>query len=161
LAEEIGGVVLFVATAEAGDEEMAARIAEHRAERPKTWQTLEAPRNVGRAIREGAPPAAVILIDCLTLLASNVITCLDEPVTPEEAEATLDREIDGLLEAYAASDAAWIIVSNEVGSGLVPPYPLGRIYRDALGRANARLAREAEDVLLMVAGLPLALKKAP
>ena len=79
-------------------------------------------------------------------------------VDPQVAEEAVDAEIDGLLEAYAAGDAVWMIVSNEVGLGLVPPYPLGRLYRDVLGRANQRLAREADSVLLMVAGIPMVVK---
>lgn len=158
LAAERGEAVVYVATAEAGDGEMADRIAAHRAERPAHWQTLEAPRAVGAAIRSGVKQADVILIDCLTLLANNVVVPLPESVTAQEAEAALNVEVEELLKAYAASDAEWIIVSNEVGLGLVPPYPLGRVYRDALGRANQRLAAVADEVLFMVAGLPLKVK---
>ena len=158
LAAERGKTVVYVATAEAGDGEMMARIAAHRAERPAHWQTIEAPRSIGTAIRSGVRQADVILIDCLTLLANNIIVPLPESVTAHEAEAALNVEIEELLNAYAASRAEWIIVSNEVGLGLVPPYPLGRVYRDALGRANQRLAAVADDVLFMVAGLPLKVK---
>jgi adenosylcobinamide kinase/adenosylcobinamide-phosphate guanylyltransferase len=158
LAAERGSHVLYVATAEAGDDEMAARIAAHRAERPAHWQTLEAPRQVGSAIRVVAGDAGVVLIDCLTLLASNVIAPLPEPVTGEAAESALNAEVDELLAAYAESAAEWIVVSNEVGLGLVPPFPLGRAYRDALGRANQRLAGVADEVLFMVAGLPMRVK---
>jgi len=153
-----GEAVVYVATAEAGDDEMAERIAAHRAERPADWQTLEAPRAVGAAIRSGAGQAGVILIDCLTLLASNVIAQLPDSVTAAEVETALTAEVDELLLAYAASNAEWIIVSNEVGLGLVPPYPLGRVYRDALGRANQQLAAASDEVLFMVAGLPLVVK---
>jgi adenosylcobinamide kinase/adenosylcobinamide-phosphate guanylyltransferase len=100
----------------------------------------------------------VIVVDCLTLLANNVIVPLPEPVTAERAEAALLAEVDGLLAAYQATEALWLVVSNEVGLGLVPPYPLGRAYRDALGRANQKVAAAADNVLLMVAGLPWALK---
>jgi adenosylcobinamide kinase/adenosylcobinamide-phosphate guanylyltransferase len=158
LAAERGNDVLYVATAEAGDDEMAARIAAHRAERPAHWRTLEAPRQVGSAIRVVAGDAGVVLIDCLTLLASNVIVPLPEPVTVVAAESALNAEVDELLAAYAESEAEWIVISNEVGLGLVPPYPLGRAYRDALGRANQRLAGVADEVLFMVAGLPMRVK---
>jgi len=168
LAARRGGAnaVLYVATAEAGDGEMAERIAAHRAERPAHWKTLEAPTRVGEAIRtrqtsnvkRQTSPAEIILIDCLTLLANNVIVPLPEPVTGEAAEAALNAEVDDLLAAYAESQAEWIIISNEVGLGLVPPYPLGRVYRDALGRANQRLAAEADEVLFMVAGLAMKVK---
>ena len=150
--------VLYVATAEAGDDEMVERIARHRAQRPANWITLEAPRSIGQAIRSSGVSAPVVLIDCLTLLANNLITPLPEPIEYETAEKLLSAEIDDLLVAYAASNADWIIVSNEVGLGLVPPYPLGRVYRDALGKANQRLAAAADEVLFMVAGLPLKVK---
>jgi adenosylcobinamide kinase/adenosylcobinamide-phosphate guanylyltransferase len=156
LAAERGRDVLYVATAQAGDDEMAARIAAHRAERPPHWRTLEAPRGVGLALR--GVQADVILLDCLTLLANNVLVPLPEPVTEADAVAALDVEVDGLLAACAEGGAGWIVISNEVGLGLVPPYPLGRVYRDALGRANQRVAARADEVLFMVAGLPMRVK---
>ena len=158
LARQYNAAVLYVATAEAHDDEMTARIARHRTQRPAHWITLEAPRAIGTAIRSSGVSAPVVLIDCLTLLANNIIVPLPEPIKDEEAEKLLNAEIDDLLAAYAAGDALWIIVSNEVGLGLVPPYPLGRIYRDALGKANQRLAAVADEVLFMVAGLPLKVK---
>jgi adenosylcobinamide kinase / adenosylcobinamide-phosphate guanylyltransferase len=160
MAGEGGRTVLYVATATAGDEEMAARIAAHRAERPAHWHTLEAPLQVGAAIVAAGVAAEVVLVDCLTLLANNVLGRLPETISAPEAEAALAVEVDGLLAAYVAGSADWIVVSNEVGLGLVPPYPLGRLYRDALGRANQRLAAASDDVLFMVAGLPLVLKPA-
>jgi adenosylcobinamide kinase/adenosylcobinamide-phosphate guanylyltransferase len=152
--------VLYVATAEPGDDEMRARIAAHQAERPGHWRTLEASRALGAAITNALcqQPTDVVLLDCLTLLANNVIVPLPEPVTAQAAEAALLAEVDGLLAARSAANAEWLIVSNEVGLGLVPPYPLGRAYRDALGRANQRLASAADNVLFMVAGLPLVVK---
>lgn len=159
LAAERGQRVLYVATAEPGDDEMAARIAAHRAERPAHWTTLEAPHHVGRAIRTQRDSRFdVILLDCLTLLASNVLMPLPEPVSEADAHAALQAELEELLAVCAESRAAWIVISNEVGLGLVPPYPLGRVYRDVLGRANQRLAAQADEVLFMIAGLPLRLK---
>jgi adenosylcobinamide kinase/adenosylcobinamide-phosphate guanylyltransferase len=166
LAAQRTGPVLYVATAEARDAEMAARIAAHRAERPAEWQTLETPIGAGeaiaRALRAATPnPPRVVLLDCLTLLANNVLGRLPDGTTAASAEAALMAEIEGLLAAYAACEAEWLVISNEVGLGLVPPYPLGRLYRDALGRANQRLAAAADIVLFMVAGLPLAVKGPP
>jgi adenosylcobinamide kinase/adenosylcobinamide-phosphate guanylyltransferase len=158
LAGEHGGPVLFVATAEAVDDEMAARIERHRAERPAGWQTLEAPRKAGQSIRAHAGNFDVLVLDCLTVLAGNILGSRPEPAGPEEAEAALGAEIRELSEAYSSGAADWIVVSNEVGLGLVPPYPLGRAYRDALGRANQHLAALADTVLFMIAGLPLRLK---
>lgn len=158
LAEDAGSPVLFVATAVAFDDEMTARIVVHRAERPVGWQTLEAPQAVGAAIRAFPAWEGIILLDCLTLLANNVLLGLPDPEDAQAAQFALDHEIDELLSAYAESKARWIIISNEVGLGLVPPYPLGRVYRDALGRANQRLAQAANQVLFMVAGLPMVVK---
>jgi len=162
LARRHSGAVLYTATAEAGDEEMAARIARHRAERPAHWHMLEAPRRVGQALRawQGGPLAAVV-VDCITLLASNVLLSLPEEAGEEQAAALLDAEVDELLAAARERGGEWILVSNEVGLGLVPPYPLGRLYRDLLGRANQRLARAADEVLLMVAGIPMQVKGPP
>jgi len=160
-AATLGRHVLYVATAQPGDEEMATRIAAHQRARPAHWATLEAAIQTGQAIRNWPGEPDVILLDCVTLLASNVLMTLGESVDPLAAEGALNSEIDALLAAFRARPAQWLVISNEVGLGLVPPYPLGRIYRDALGRANQRLAAEADDVLLMVAGLPLVVKGEP
>ena len=154
------GRVLYVATAQAWDDEMRARIAKHRKDRPADWCTVEAPTDAGRVAAAAAAEAEVVLLDCLTLLTSNVILALPEDPTAHaaRAEAAALGEVNGILQAYRAGDATWIIVSNEVGLGLVPPTPLGRVYRDALGRANQCLAAEANTVLLMVAGIPMRVK---
>ena len=158
LAREHGGDdVLFVATAQALDDEMAARIKAHRADRPAAWRTLEAPRHVGEAILQ-AEPCAVVLVDCLTLQVSNAVLVLPESASVAEVEAAALTEVDDLIAAYRRGAARWIVISNEVGLGLVPPYPVGRAYRDALGRANQRLASEADEVLFMVAGIPMKVK---
>jgi adenosylcobinamide kinase/adenosylcobinamide-phosphate guanylyltransferase len=158
LAAEHGGSVLYVATAEGHDEEMAARIALHRAQRPATWMTLEAPSRTGRAIAAFKSAPDVVLVDCITLLASNAMSGLTEPCSSRSAETLVDAEIRLLLEARENSRAAWFVVSNETGLGVVPPYPLGRAYRDALGRANQTLAAAADTVLFMVAGIPMKVK---
>lgn len=166
LAAEIGGEsVLYVATAQPFDNEMRVRITQHQAERPTGWSTLEAPQAVGAAIAEhfaatqGKPAeASVVLLDCLTVLTSNLLLNFDDPFA-DIVEETINREIDAIISAMQTTDASYIIVSNEVGLGLVPPYPLGRAYRDLLGRANQRLAKVAERVLFMVAGLPMVVKE--
>jgi len=158
LAEAAGGSVLFVATAEAGDEEMAARIAAHRAARPAHWMTLEEPRHLAEALRARQPHPRVIVLDCITLWVSNLLLGLPDPPQAEEAEILVNRELEALLECIQSSPAHWLVVSNEVGLGLVPPYPLGRLYRDLLGSVNQRLAAAADEVLFMVAGLPLRVK---
>lgn len=159
LARARGGTVLFVATATAGDEEMARRIAAHRAARPAEWRTIEAPVAVADQLgtSAGSVPAATVLLDCLTLLVSNLLLA-HEAAGEVEVARRVDAEIDALVGRFGEGAASWIVVSNEVGLGLVPPYPLGRLYRDLLGRANQRVAARADRVYLMVAGLPLEIK---
>jgi adenosylcobinamide kinase / adenosylcobinamide-phosphate guanylyltransferase len=159
MAEELGGQdVLYVATAEALDDEMKTRIAAHRADRPQGWRTLEAPSLRAAPLAQEIGDARVILVDCMTMLASNATLSVDAEAHPDQAEAAVKGEVDTLLAAVAASEATWIVVTNEVGLGLVPPNPLGRLYRDGLGRANQTLAAAADEAILMVAGLPLRLK---
>jgi adenosylcobinamide kinase/adenosylcobinamide-phosphate guanylyltransferase len=153
-----GDHVLFVATAEAGDEDMAQRIARHQQERPASWRTLETPRQVGRAIALHLDDTPVVVVDCLTLLVSN--TLLHCGTSPDHvvAEAAVQEEVAALLQTCQARAATCIVVSNEVGLGLVPDNPLGRLYRDLLGKANQTLAAHAEAVYFMVAGLPVDVK---
>lgn len=157
LAGDWGANVLYIATAEAGDAEMSARIEAHQRARPATWQTLEAPLEVGAALAGWPAAPAALLLDCLTLLVSNLVLKLEQE--PQAAiEAAVLAEVDAILSARQRLAVPLVVVSNEVGLGVVPPYRLGRIYRDALGRANQRLAAKADRVLLMVAGLPLVVK---
>jgi adenosylcobinamide kinase/adenosylcobinamide-phosphate guanylyltransferase len=166
LAGELAGDggVLNVATAQALDDEMAARIARHRAARPAAWRTLEEPRDVGPAIEATCAGAAVVVVDCVTLWISNLLLAsgaAGEGLGPAEADrvdASARAAVDRLLAAHRSGTACTLLVSNEVGMGLVPPYPLGRLYRDVLGRVNTQIAAAADEVLLMVAGLPLRLK---
>jgi adenosylcobinamide kinase/adenosylcobinamide-phosphate guanylyltransferase len=158
LAGELGGEhVLYVATAEAGDEEMRQRIEQHRRERPASWDTLEARRDVGRSVLDGHGGALAVLVDCLTVLVSNRLLEFEDAFAAE-AEAAVMTEVEELVTCARRVPGAVIVVSNEVGMGVVPPYPLGRAYRDLLGRANQALARQADIVHLLVAGLPLTLK---
>lgn len=157
-AQEHGKNVLFVATAQAFDDEMRERIAAHRASRPASWGTLEEPIHVGDAIQAQSDNYDTVVVDCITLLASNLLLQLPEDCTQAEADKNILSEVDAVLMAYRESKATWLIISNEVGMGLVPPYRLGRLYRDALGRANQRIAQHADEVLLLVAGLPWRLK---
>lgn len=155
LAMELGDKVLFVATGEALDEEMQARISEHKESRPKSWRTLEIPTGIGRKIEKQIGDAEVVIIDCLTLLISNLLR--DEPDYPE-AEKRMTSEINELIATMDNLNASFVIVSNEVGMGLVPETRLGRIYRDLLGKANQLLASHATEVYLMVACLPVRVK---
>lgn len=158
LAAGMRGEVLFVATAAAGDEEMGRRIEKHRSLRPPSWRTLEAETGLARLLRKEMGRAEVVIIDCITLLVSNLVGEEGEAIDGQELEARVTAEIGALAEFMASSPACFIIVSNEVGLGLVPPYPLGRAYRDALGQANQMLAGHADEVYMMVAGIPLKLK---
>jgi adenosylcobinamide kinase/adenosylcobinamide-phosphate guanylyltransferase len=164
LALRNGGPVLFVATAEPGDEEMRARIEAHRGERPRSWRVFEAPRGVGRLLTAEYGGEATVLVDCVTMLVSNVLLA-SLPASGvfgvAEARAALEavrREIEELLDVVARHPARYILVSNEVGLGVVPDNALARLYRDALGRANRLLAARADRVYLLVAGVPLAVK---
>lgn len=159
LAEELGGArVLFVATAEAGDEDMARRIARHRAERPAVWRTLEVPYEVGPALARHLGDATVVVVDCLTLLVSNLLFRAGATPDAASAEAEVQVEVDVLMQTCQTHSATVIVVSNEVGLGLVPDNALGRLYRDLLGRANQALAAQAEAVYFLVAGLPVDVK---
>jgi adenosylcobinamide kinase/adenosylcobinamide-phosphate guanylyltransferase len=135
----------YVATAEAFDDEMRERIAHHRGRRDERWRTLEAPLELAGTIRELTGPA---LIDCLTLWLSNVML----------AGRDVANEKKLLLTALASARGPIVVVSNEVGLGLVPETPLGRAFRDAQGRLNQKVAAAADRVLFMAAGLPLSLK---
>jgi len=164
LAAKMGGRVAYIATAQALDEEMQGRIAIHRQKRPDSWLTYEIPSGVGRALSENPPEAEVIVLDCLTLLVANrLLEAAPDVDQPDEAAATaqVETELDDLLTTILSSPAEWIVVSNEVGLGLVPPYPLGRIYRDLLGWANQRMARAAGKVVFMIAGVPMRLEPHP
>ena len=147
LARAAGGKVVYIATAEARDEEMRRRIAEHRRLRDKSWTTLEAPVELAHALK-GLEPGGPALVDCLTLLLSNVIL----------AKRDLVKDCDALIDALMACRAPVIAVSNEVGQGVVPDTPLGRAFRDAQGILNQRVAAIADRVVLTAAGLLLVLK---
>lgn len=161
-ATQHAGRVLFVATAQAFDDEMRERIDRHRAERPEVWATLEAPLNAAAQIAAQLQHIQgsydLVILDCITLLASNILLSLDETASQTEIDQAILQETDALLTAHAESHTTWLVVSNEVGMGVVPPSRLGRTYRDALGRANQRLASAADQVFLLVAGLPWQLK---
>ncbi|MCS6881032.1 MAG: bifunctional adenosylcobinamide kinase/adenosylcobinamide-phosphate guanylyltransferase [Oscillochloridaceae bacterium] len=144
--------VVYLATAEARDEEMRVRIAHHRARRPSTWRTREAPRQAAPVLAT-LDPGAVVILDCLSLLVSNLL--LDHEDNPQPV---IEGEVAGILAQARARELTLIVVTNEVGSGLVPEYPLGRAYRDLLGRANQQVAAAAAEVYLVVCGIPIELK---
>ena len=146
-AERHDGPLTYLATGEAGDGEMAARIARHRADRGPRWTTVECPLDLPRAIREVPAGAAAILVDCLTLWLSNLMMA-----DRDLAAATAD-----LIAALADARTPAMIVSNEVGLGIVPATPLGRAFRDEAGRLNQAVAARADVAVFVVAGLVLPL----
>lgn len=155
-AAELGGeAVTYVATAEALDDEMARRIAQHRTERPASWITVESARGAAEAICSAG--TLVVLLDCLTVLASNALLAAERE-GEEAVQAAVLREAEGLRDAALARQGTTLVVTNEVGLGVHPPTSLGRWYRDALGRANLLLAAAAEEVVLLVSGIPLRVK---
>jgi adenosyl cobinamide kinase/adenosyl cobinamide phosphate guanylyltransferase len=152
LAATTGRAVTFVATSQPGDGDMRRRIARHRSERPSAWATIEAPEWPGRAVRQVGD--SVIIVDCVTVWVSNLLLRLDA-LSDDAVEAEIDAQVDDLLAARESGAGQLIVVSNEVGLGVVPPYPLGRRFRDLLGHVNRRLAAEATEVTLMIAGIPV------
>ena len=177
LAGRLGRKVLFVATAQPLDEEMARRIEEHRRRRPQGWRTVEIPADVGWKLGEEVGDSDVVLLDCLTLLVSNIVTRvspgpLENPAPgaiPNEAmglkrteitegEKLVIGEVEDLVACISKYEGTFIVVSNEVGLGLVPDSQLGRLYRDLLGRANQLLAQQAHQVYFMASGIPVKIK---
>jgi len=158
LAEESRKSVTFIATAQAFDDEMSARIQKHKAERPVAWQTLELPLGIASNISQIR--SDVVILDCMTLWVTNLMMQFvqDELVNEATFVQTAKTETENLLTTIKNSEKQWLIVSNEVGLGLVPPYQMGRVYRDALGWVNQRLAQKADAVRFMVAGIPMHVK---
>ena len=146
LAREWDGPVVYVATAEAGDDEMAARISRHREERPRDWRTVEEPVALREAL-EAVEPNAYVIVDCVTLWVANLLERGDNVLA--EAVAVAD--------VVAARDSPTLVITNEVGLGVVPATPLGREYRDLLGAVNSAFVSRAEDAAIVVAGRALPL----
>ena len=168
-AEEIvkkyGGLdVTYIATAEAKDEEMAERIKQHQSSRPEGWTTIEKPQAVSSAL-ENIERERVVLLDCVTVLVSNLLLAdeeLDEDeyeFSAQEREEEIMTELEKITAQVEERDLTLVVVSNEVGQGLVPPYQAGRVYRDLVGRANQFLAAKADGVYITYAGLPVEIKE--
>jgi adenosylcobinamide kinase/adenosylcobinamide-phosphate guanylyltransferase len=150
LAEESNRQLVYIATAEAFDEEMSDRIARHKQDRGSRWTTVEEPLDIAAVITAHSNQETTLLIDCLTIWLSNVML----------AGQDVAAAVDGLAQALSRASASIVLVSNEVGSGIVPESTLGRQFRDEAGWMNQRIAAAAEDVALITAGLPLWLKRA-
>jgi adenosylcobinamide kinase/adenosylcobinamide-phosphate guanylyltransferase len=150
LITALPGPWIYIATAQAADAEMAERITAHRRRRASGWRTVEAPHEIATAIAQ-SPPGLPLLVDCLTLWLSNRML----------ADVDADSEFAQVEAALDARAGPAVLVSNEVGSGIVPENALARRFRDAQGRLNARVAARAGRVVLLVAGLPLVVKESP
>ncbi len=157
-AISLGKPVAYLATAQSLDEEMAFRIKRHREKRLNTWETYEEPTEVRELVSRLGSEKEVILIDCLTLLTSNLLLRKEDKVEDSKWQEEILLEIEKLAEVSYKVSAQVIIVSNEVGMGLVPKNPLGRVYRDIMGRANSIIADKADEVFMMVSGIPLKIK---
>jgi adenosyl cobinamide kinase/adenosyl cobinamide phosphate guanylyltransferase len=153
-ARASGAEVCFIATAQGLDEDMTTRIARHRADRPTRWRTIEEPCQIDEALKE-ASDAGIVIVDCLTLFVSNWLMRHEDE---HECEQFVHRVTREFLELAPTQQQTIICVSNEVGLGIVPDTRLGRVFRDLLGRVNQDFAAAADEVYLLVAGLPLILK---
>jgi adenosylcobinamide kinase / adenosylcobinamide-phosphate guanylyltransferase len=164
LARGIGSRVLYVATAAPLDEEMRRRIDEHRQRRPSSWRTVEVLEELTRPLADTMEDVEAVLLDSLSVYVSNLVVGAshehqdEAPPDALQLEEKMLADLGGLLDLHRRSRASLIVVSDEVGMGIVPPYPLGRIYRDLLGRANQFLAKRADQVYLVMAGIPVDLK---
>lgn len=151
LAVDSGGKAAFIATCEPLDEEMQKRIRLHKKSRPANWKSFDSPKLDTAALKDACARFDVVIIDCLTLLVSNLMLC-------GLKEAAIKKKIASALKILARSKAAGIIVSNEVGLGIVPDTKLGRDFRDVAGRINQMAARKSGEVIFMVSGIPWRIK---
>jgi len=173
VAASSGRTVTYIATATAGDDEMRTRIAHHRASRPREWHTIEEPLDLAGAVRQAYRFADVLLLDCVTLWLGNMLS--QEPGQRENDDKSIEelritsnlfdeaclKQVEALLAVVQSAEPnkTLIVVTNEVGLGVVPAYTLGRVYRDTLGYVNQRLAQAADRVYLMVAGMAVDIKR--
>ncbi len=158
LAALSGLPVLFVATATPGDDDMRRRIEAHRQSRPSHWHTHESRLHLGTRIRENIGQNRVVIIDCITMLISNIFMQCGSSPEDTACEQMMNRELTEIFSCIKETEAHYLVVSNEVGMGIIPADSVTRLYRDLLGKANQIIAKEADEVLLMVAGIPMRVK---
>lgn len=165
LAKELHGNVLYIATSIPFDEEMKTRIKKHRESRPDGWDTYEGFRGLGKVVAEKGRKYDTILIDCITVMIANLLLDyigMDNGDAAYEdfleAESEIKKEIDDLLAGISQTKAIVIIVTNELGSGIVPENLMSRVFRDVAGRMNQYIAEQCDEVFITVCGLPLRLK---
>lgn len=164
LIQKKGHRVLYIATAVPCDEEMKFRIEKHKERRPALWRTLEAYKGIGHYLAQAGEMYHGIILDCITVMITNILMdkgCMKEEPCPEDG-TLLEGPVMAEIKTAIAGIRAWadigIVVSNEVGMGLVPENPMGRLFRDIAGRANQYIASEADEVYIMISGLPMRLK---
>jgi adenosylcobinamide kinase / adenosylcobinamide-phosphate guanylyltransferase len=162
-AQNNAAKVLFVATATAGDADMHSRIEKHKKDRPSDWSTLEAVNHIGKEIEAVIDDEELVIIDCITMLVNDLFNKYSEDQFDILEDSVLEKEVTSeiseLIDSMQKIEASFILVSNEVGLGIVPDSRIGRLYRDILGRANQMLAQSSDEVYLMVAGIPLRVKE--
>jgi len=163
LANQFGQPVTYIATAQIYDTEMQERVSLHRARRPEQWITVEAPFDAAERLREAGRVTPVVLLDCLTLFVTNHLLRATPPDDAAGDKQRKQRErvwtaVEELVSAAKSVPACVLVVTNEVGWGIVPDNVLSRLFRDVAGLANQRLAAAADDVYMLVSGLPLRLK---
>ncbi|NLF50869.1 MAG: bifunctional adenosylcobinamide kinase/adenosylcobinamide-phosphate guanylyltransferase [Leptolinea sp.] len=158
LAGKSNGKVLYIATARILDDEMERRVALHRASRPPSWTTLELPEKITTGLTDIQGVYDVILLDCVTMLLNESFLSLPEDADEIEMTESSEVAIEDLISAIQLHSSPWILVSNEVGMGIVPETLMGRVFRDVQGRANQRLAAMADEVFFITAGIPMKIK---
>jgi adenosylcobinamide kinase/adenosylcobinamide-phosphate guanylyltransferase len=158
IAAKTNQEVAYIATSQPLDEEMRYRIKKHKDRRPANWETYEEPIKIKELINNLGFKKEIILIDCLTLLTSNLLLREEDKIGDPQWQEDILLEIKKIAESSYKIPAQVIIVSNEVGMGLVPDNPMGRVYRDILGQANSIITDKADEVFMMVSGIPLKIK---
>ncbi|MCX8130524.1 MAG: bifunctional adenosylcobinamide kinase/adenosylcobinamide-phosphate guanylyltransferase [Clostridia bacterium] len=163
-AKEYGSNVLYIATAIPFDEEMKQRVRKHREQRPSDWETVEAYKDLDIHLKDRLEDKSAVLIDCITIMVTNIMfECIENwdefgPESSEFIESRVSTEVDKLISVLNMSPVPFIVVTNEVGMGIVPEHASGRIFRDVAGRVNQKLAKAADEVYLCISGLPVKIK---
>ena len=164
LAKEKSDKVAYIATASPTDEEIIERIRIHKSSRPNSWLTVEKSENIAAAINDLPDTINLVIIDCLTYLTFNILNrwhwdgSITDTKNTVQAELKVMKEADHLISSINKSRANFILISNEVGLGLVPPYPLGRVFRDVMGRFHQMITANSSEVYMLIAGIPMRLK---
>lgn len=161
LAQESKHPVTYIASGAASDSEMKRRIEEHKKARPKNWLIIEANGEVIEALKRADQDGDLIILDCLTMFVGELIDRYqipDDNLVDKKIEEEICKQVDELLNVISKLKSSIIVVSNEVGMGVIPPYPSGRLFRDLTGHVNKKLAQQADEVIMLVAGIPTKLK---